>query len=94
MTYDLICRRAAVNTVLSMFCKWDTEDTNDLRDMLLLAFQELPTVDAVSVVRCKDCIFWDAFPSSSIAPEFHKCKGLGVHTVADFFCSKGERINE
>lgn len=49
-----------------------------------------PAVDAVPVIRCKDCKYWDVFPSSSLAPEFHKCKELGVHTVADFFCSKGE----
>ena len=46
--------------------------------------------DAVPVIRCNDCKYWDVFPSSSLAPEFHKCKGLGVHTVANFFCSKGE----
>ena len=49
------------------------------------------SIDAVPVIRCKDCKYWDEFPSSSLAPEFHKCKGLGVHTVANFFCSKGER---
>ena len=55
--------------------------------------KDVPTADAVPVIRCKDCKYWDAFPSSSLAPEFHKCKGLGVHTVADFFCSKGERAD-
>lgn len=40
---DLISREAAINTVFSMLCKWDTEDAEDLKNMLLLAFQELPS---------------------------------------------------
>ena len=40
---DLISRQAAINTVFNMCCRWDTEDQNDLKNMLLLAFQELPS---------------------------------------------------
>lgn len=39
---DLISREAAINTVFNMCCRWNTEDANDLKNMLLLAFQELP----------------------------------------------------
>ena len=53
------------------------------------AFDAIPTQP--EIIRCEDCKYWDVFPTSSLAPEFHKCKGLGVHTVAGFFCRKGER---
>lgn len=52
---DLISKSAAINTTFNMCCRWDGEDRDDLRNMMLTAFQELPTVDAVPVVRCKDC---------------------------------------
>lgn len=43
MTDDLISRQAAINTVFSMCCRWNTDDPNDLKNMLLTAFQDLPS---------------------------------------------------
>lgn len=46
----------------------------------------LPTVDAVEVVRCKDCKHrstWDAFAGC------YWCNGIGK--APESFCSKGER---
>ena len=48
-----------------------------------------PTVDAVEVVRCKDCIFF-----KKGQPFKHKCKNMvgGMYYVSpDDFCSYGER---
>ena len=42
MKDDLIRRQAVLDTVFSTYCRWDTEDPDDLKNMLLLAFQELP----------------------------------------------------
>lgn len=55
-----------------------------------------PTVDAVPVVRCKDCRYWDVSPASTAAPAYHECKARAsrigrVHTTADEFCSRRER---
>ena len=33
-----------------------------------------PTIDAVPVVRCKDCIYWDRMPSSTAFPQYHACR--------------------
>lgn len=87
---DLISRQAAIDAIRKdMYA--DTDYLSSLIcDGISDVLNGLPAADAVPVVRCKDCRYWDTFPSSSLAPEFHKCKGLGVHTVADFFCSKGE----
>lgn len=64
-----------------------------------------PTVDAVPVVRCRDCIYWgdaDGVRESTNGVRFARCK---VHNHAvdgasygwcpeeDDFCSLGERKN-
>lgn len=62
---------------------------------------EMPTVDAVPVVRCKDCAYWDRGTIRMIAgnPEligaicdkYHE-NGISedVWTAADHFCADGE----
>ena len=50
-------------------------------------FLELPTVDAVKIVRCKDC----AVPHN----KWTGCPKLnGLVTTPDFYCSYGERRKE
>ena len=58
------------------------------------AIRDAPTVDAVEVVRCKDCKHYSFIPELDDAP---KCTKLcGLHSKAhkpkpDDFCSHGER---
>lgn len=54
------------------------------------AIESAPTVDAVAVVRCKDCRHRD--------PEDHKCdsgemerQGCPFKVADDYFCAYGER---
>ncbi len=56
----------------------------------LMTIEEQPTVDAVCVVRCKDCRHRD--------PEDHKCdsgemerQGCPFKVADDYFCAYGER---
>ena len=52
-----------------------------------------PTVDAVEVVRCRDCKHWVKFESSLIG-EVKCCTGQGsvnIQKGPDDFCSYGER---
>lgn len=53
------------------------------------AIDDAPTVDAVPVVRCKDCRYWDAFPTASSTPYTHECSCRYPHrgTSGDDFCS-------
>ena len=43
MNNDVIRREAAINTVFSMCCRWNTSDPEDLKNMLMTAFQDLPS---------------------------------------------------
>ena len=48
-----------------------------------------PTVDAVAVVRCKDCRYWDFNGLTSW------CEAFERHGLTDnFYCSWGERRSE
>jgi hypothetical protein len=55
---------------------------------------DAPTVDAVQVVRCRDCEFW--YGGKKFAPNFNACRmwsasGTTRYTADMDFCSKGER---
>lgn len=59
----------------------DTSDCTDVDDILsavITYLSELPTVDAVEVVRCKDCIYRHTRPS---------CQGRRL----DWYCPDGEK---
>lgn len=56
---------------------------------------ETPTVDAVQVVRCKDCEFWD---DNRGILTYHACRLWSAvnstrYTADMDFCSKGERAD-
>ena len=52
-----------------------------------------PTVDAVIVTRCKDCVYWDDDPDTYGADNGPKgkCMKSFETTLSDDFCSYGER---
>ena len=53
----------------------------DVRDAVRNALRYVPTVDAVEVVRCKDCTsLYDGW-----------CIDYGIHMDDNEFCSGGER---
>ena len=49
-----------------------------------------PTVDAVKVVRCKDCKHSHNYPWGSYSCSFHEYEGE-PHVEPNDFCSYGER---
>ena len=56
---------------------------------------DAPTIDAVPVIRCKDCKHWESMPSSTAAPEIHRCRyWRHIGTVAYDFCGRAERKEE
>ena len=48
-----------------------------------------PTIDAIEVVRCKDCKNWDTSWISNDG--FYYCPMIDRLTPGDFFCADGER---
>lgn len=47
-----------------------------------------PTIDAMEVVRCKDCKYWD---KATIRKGFLICPASGMEIMADDYCSYGKR---
>ena len=62
-------------------------------DTILDLVDSIPTVDAVVVTRCKDCVHWDDDPDTYGADDGPKGKCMkSFETVcADDFCSYGKR---
>lgn len=58
------------------------EDYNFVRTVLLTA----PTVDAVEVIRCRDCICWQ--------PEFGVCGRYCTSKPGNGYCDMGKRRND
>ena len=59
------------------------DDVCELLDDVMYALEEAPTIDAVEVVRCKDCRYWNN----------GDCYRLELSRPDDF-CSYGERKEE
>lgn len=58
--------------------------------------KDAPTVDAVRVVRCKDCrYFGEMYSRTPEGNEWHYC-GIAIVSgvLADDYCSYGERRND
>ena len=56
--------------------------------MTRILVSECPTVDAVPVIRCKDCIYKNEYGYCTLYINFH-------HLTADMdYCSDGERKEE
>lgn len=62
-------------------------------DPVVIAAMCAPTVDAVPVVRCRECRYWYDDPDTYGASDGPKgtCDNTWVKTAYDDFCSFGER---
>ena len=58
------------------------------------AFDKAPTIDAVEVVRCKDCKMFAPCEEVDGQTWTGFCKYGQFHTDEDDFCSRGERREE
>ena len=60
----------------------------------LIHTSDVDNMPTIEIIRCRDCKYWDPFPSSSSAPEYHQCKRFGgvmMGSRADDYCSYAER---
>lgn len=58
-----------------------------------------PTVDAVPVIRCKDCKYWQYHDEGDFgitygecnSPQWYHTTSNGIETTGDDYCSRAER---
>lgn len=95
MTDDLISRQAALDAIEKIDCS-DGVGISSLKceavDDAVTAIKALPSADAVEVVRCKDCKYWqdnnDGYPHE-------ECRwGHDETPNDDDYCSYGEIKDE
>lgn len=97
---DLISREALKNAIATARTNYNTcpeynELFNYFCDIVSAMIDELPAVDAVEVVRCKDCIACDRPPFSPTIKLEHGCWCvINDHIVSlDDFCIYGETVD-
>lgn len=75
----------AIVTAIDVADEYDGGDNFERDRKIRDALMDLPTVDAVEVVRCKDCRYW--------RDTDHTCRehSLVSPMTAKDYCSKGER---
>ena len=69
---------------------WITKETGALETQRCV--RELPAVDAVEVVRCKDCA--EAYHSGMLPDDCVWCEDWGTATRKEGYCFKGKRREE
>lgn len=81
MNDDLISRQAVTDLIMENDPWWCDGMTRTIFD----GINRLPSVDAVPVIRCKDCIF-------NRAKDWVDCFNNGMFgRTTDNFCSRGEK---
>ena len=90
MGNELIDRRVAIDD-FQMFRKYDSNSThNDWVDRIETILKAQPTIDAVEVVRCKDCVHYKGHwycETWNNSPGFPAVK-------EDGFCNMAERMTD
>ena len=83
----LVDMQAVVDTIYRMADRIDTGDIIDYRDVLAECVKGLPAVDAVPVVRCKDCKKYRPIFKQAL-PLLGTCDICGIMRETDY-CSMG-----
>ena len=97
---DLISRAEAMDAIHNLYAIHGSEgswiDQKDAFKALNSLPSAQPTVDAIPVIRCKDCKYSDTFSDMTAEPHSQlKCLGIrygGVEPM--WYCEHGERKEE
>ena len=74
---------------------WENWGYNSLVAEICEFIDKQPTVDAASIVRCKDCKNWDSSTEGRYVGGWCFCEKLQFSTSPDWFCADGEaKTNE
>ena len=94
---DLISRQAAINTVFSMCCRWNTSDSEDLKNMLMTAFQDLPSAEP-EIIHCRECKYAHLTYDGDCKQCDHWLDDddflLTLYLDGDFYCGYAERKDD
>ena len=60
-------------------------------ETVLEFIENLPSADVVTVVRCKDCKYWDDTEAEPLCEVLYDGDGVMYSPEPDDFCSYGER---
>ena len=84
---DLISRRSAIKAIEDLQdCYNGFSDTYD-KACIIGVLEEVPTVDAVPVIRCKDCKYYE--------DDIGDCIGFGdTYVTEEEYCSRARRKEE
>lgn len=93
---ELIDKRKLVEHCFEVVCKLDKQGDNIAADALkkhiLWYLVDVESIDAVPVVRCRDCIGKSIWYKNESSDEFYICGMSGMYIVKDTdYCSYGER---
>lgn len=93
MNDDLVSRKSLVEKLRAKSNEWRGSYSGDAYATAARMVSKEPAVDAVEVVRCKDCKHYEA-AHSSLLGEITVCTGQGDMRIAKRptdFCPYGER---
>ena len=91
MASDMISSKKLIDAIKSMRVVFGGEDVfpDHVKNSVILAINLQPAVDAVEVVRCKDC----ERRTQSCGMVLH-CSLNGIQVDDDDFCSYGKRVKK
>ena len=72
--------------------KWANENLPDAHAGVITSFlRDCPTIDAVEVVRCRECIYWTGVALGMRCKLYSFPPNVWICSKPDDFCSKGQR---
>lgn len=84
---DVIRKRAEDLADISYWEYGNPKNVDKWIEVAEMEFEDLPTIDAVEVVRCKDCKFFVSDGGALKECDYHE-----IYVLDDDYCSYGERI--
>lgn len=82
-----------LETLMKKYAASGNKNVADDYNFVLSVIDSAPTVDAVDVVRCKDCVWYEM--GKNHVPYCNNYVSLTDHVNDETFCSYGERrIND
>lgn len=93
---DLISREAAIKTAAKGIWEWMGFHSAEMDIYLEKKIDALPAVDAVPVVRCRECRYWrhEVSPTEHWVCAHHSFNERKMYTTPVFYCADGERRDE